>query len=170
MKFRRSNVAIAAAMVLFPPLAGCAGNLDPGALSGAGGSTEPCVPNGGTTTPPATFATVRASLKGGGAIESCSSAPCHPLGGMAPPPPLIPLILQDDASLYSNMMSYVSVNCGNVPLVNPGKPNESGLVRILSGPCANTLQMPFGCTGEQCFATETIAAISQWIANCAPEN
>src|SRR5262245_43005064 len=167
MKFRRSNVAVAAVMVLLSPLAGCAGNLDDGALSGAGG-TSACVPNGGTTTPPATFETVRNALKGGGAIESCSSAPCHPLGGMAPPPPLKPLILQDDANLYANMMSYVSVKCGDIPLVNPGKPNESGLIKILSGPCGSTIRMPFGCSGEQCFATETIAALSQWIANCAP--
>ena len=78
-------------------------------------------------------------MRGAGAIDACSSSPCHALGGMAHPPPLQPLILQDDANLYSNMMSYVSVSCGNVPLVNPGKPSESGLVKILSGPCGPTI-------------------------------
>jgi hypothetical protein len=171
MKFRRSSfLAAAAAMVALSSVTGCPGHLEDVTGTGGTGGSEPCVPQNGTTTPPATFATVRASFMGGGAITSCASTPCHATGSMEPPPPRIPLTLQDDANLYHNIMGYTSVACGNIPLVNPGKPDESGLIKILSGPCGTTTQMPFGCTGEQCFAADTIAAIRQWILNCAPEN
>jgi hypothetical protein len=163
MKFHGLSIAVATATVSLSLLTGCPGHIE-------GGPVEPCVPAGLTTTPPATFATVREALKGGGEIANCASAPCHGLGGMAPPPPKIPLILQDDANLYHNMMGYTSVACGNVPLVNPGNPNESGLIKILSGPCGTTPRMPFLCTDVGCFSAETMAAISAWIDNCAPEN
>jgi hypothetical protein len=171
MKFRGSSFfAAAAAAILLSPLAGCPGHIEDVSGTGGTGGGTPCVSQNLTTTPPATFATVRASFMGGGAIPSCASAPCHATGSMEPPPPRLPLTLQDDANLYHNVMSYTSTACGNIPLVNPGKPQESGLVKILSGPCGTTIQMPFACTGEQCFAADTIAAISAWIANCAPEN
>ena len=170
MKFRRSSFfAAAAAAILLSSLTGCPGHIEDTAGTGGTSGTQ-CVSQNLTTTPPATFATVRAAFMGEGAITSCASAPCHATGSMEPPPPRIPLTLQNDSNLYHNVMSYTSANCGNVPLVNPGKPEESGLVKILSGPCVSTFQMPFGCTGEQCFAADTIAAISAWIANCAPEN
>ena len=158
-------------MVLFSALGGCAGNLDPGVggtsgTAGMGGSGEPCTPNGGTTTPPATFATVQESFRGFGSVSSCASAPCHGANGNAPPGK--PLTLQDDANLYMNMMSYNSHACGDIPLVKPGKPNESALIKILTGPCGATPRMPFGCTDEFCLPAENVAAISQWIANCAP--
>jgi hypothetical protein len=171
MKFRRSSFfAAAAAAVLLSPLAGCPGHIEDVTGTGGTGGGAPCVSQNLTTTPPATFATVRTSFMGEGAIASCASAPCHATGSMEPPPPRLPLTLQDDANLYHNVMSYTSTACGNIPFVNPGKPQESGLIKILSGPCGATTQMPFGCTGEQCFAADTIAAISAWIANCAPEN
>src|SRR5262245_56114233 len=171
MKFRSSSFfAATAALVLLSPLAGCPGHLEDMTGTGGTGGGTPFTPQNGTTTPPATFPTGRASFMGGGSVTSCASAPCHGLGGMAPPPPKIPLILQDDANLYHNVMAYTSVACGNIPLVNPGKPDESGIIKILSGPCGTTTQMPFGCTGDQCFAADTMAAIRQWILNCAPEN
>jgi hypothetical protein len=148
--------------------AGCAGGLDPGVSQ-----TPACVPNGGTTTPPATFATVKDVLKGGGptgAIDSCVSAPCHDLNGAAPPPPRMNLVLRDDANLYHTMTTYISTGCGGVPLVNPGKPDQSALIMVLNGTCMNTFRMPLACTDEHCWDAGTIAALSQWIANCAPEN
>jgi hypothetical protein len=172
MKLRSSRFfAAAVAAVLLSPLAGCPGHIED--VTGTGGTSGTCVSQNLTTTPPATFATVRESFMGGGptgAIPSCASAPCHATGSGEPPAPRMPLTLQNDANLYHNVMSYTSVNCGNIPLVNPGKPDESGLIKILMGPCGTTTRMPFGCTGDQCFAADTIAAISAWISNCAPEN
>ena len=84
-------------------------------------------------------------------------------------PPVNPLTLQQDANLYTNMMTYVSHACGDIPLVNPGKPDQSALIKILTGPCGNTIRMPFGCSGDQCLSDAEVAAISAWIANCAPQ-
>ncbi len=173
MRFRCLRVALSLTVL---SVLGCAGGLDPGVDTG-----PTCVPQGGSTTPPATFATVREALKGGGptgAIESCVSAPCHDIGGMAPPPPKPALFLRDDANLYKNMTTYVSQGCGNLPLVNPGKPDQSALIKIVSAPTgatgsgcgASTFRMPLGCVDDQCWGADTVAAISQWIANCAPEN
>ena len=81
--------------------------------------------------PPST--TVKMAMSDYGAVSACASAPCHGAGGMAPP--VNPLTLQQDANLYTNMMTYVSHACGDIPLVNPGKPDESALIKILTGPC-----------------------------------
>ena len=166
MKFRSWFVASAAASLFLMSLSGCPGHLDDMGTGGTGGSVA-CVPNGGTTTPPATFASVMAAMSDHGAVSACASAPCHGAGGMEPPSN--PLTLQQDATLYGNMMAYVSHACGDIPLVNPGKPNESALIKILTGPCGATARMPFLCSAEQCLSDAEIAAISQWIANCAPQ-
>jgi hypothetical protein len=107
------------------------------------------------------------AFKGGGAIMQCASAPCHGTGGAAPPDN--PLTLQDDNTLYGNMMAYVSKACGNMKLVTPGKPDQSALMTALNGPCGPvTPRMPYGCSDDSCLPADYIAAISQWIANCAP--
>jgi len=146
---------------------GCAGGLDD-----PGTQTPACVPAGGSTTPPATMATVREMVKGGGptgAIDTCVSAPCHDVNGFAPPPPRMNLVLRDDANLYKTLTTYISQGCGNMPLVNPGKPDQSALIMALKG-TGCTFRMPLGCTDEHCWDAGMIGAISQWIANCAPEN
>src|SRR6266496_4332144 len=156
MRWNCSNVTVAAAMVTLSVFAGCAGGLDPGiSFTGTGGTGSACVPNGGTTTPPATFDTVKTAMSDHGAVAACASAPCHGAGGMEPP--ANPLVLQQDASLYGHLTSYVSHACGDIPLVNPGKPDQSALIKVLVGPCGATLRMPFGCSGEQCLSDPEIA-------------
>jgi len=168
MKLSYLKVTFMAAVAV--AFVGCAGGLDPGitpaGTAGTGGTGSACVPNGGTTTPPATFDTVRMAMMDHGAVSACASAPCHGANGNEPPGR--PLSLQQDSTLYMNMMNYTSHACGDIPLVNPGKPDQSGLIKILTGPCGDTLRMPYGCTAEQCLSDAEIAAISQWIANCAP--
>lgn len=55
-------------------------------------------------------------------------------------------------------------------LVDPGKPAQSALVKILSGPCGMTPRMPYGCSAEagDCIPDDYIAAVARWIANGAP--
>lgn len=96
----------------------------------------------------------------------CAAAPCHAVGGMAPPGN--PLTLQNTPDLYANLTAYVARDCGNLRLVNPGKPEESALLKILKGPCGAVPRMPYMCSDDACIPDEYIAAISQWIANCAP--
>src|SRR4051812_42035948 len=132
MNFRSWYVAFATASVVLISLSGCPGHLDDETGTGGMDGSVACTPNGGTTTPPATFATVKMAMSDHGAVSACASAPCHGAGGLAPPAK--PLTLQQDANLYTNMMTYVSHACGDIPLVSPGKPNESALIKILTGP------------------------------------
>jgi hypothetical protein len=69
-------------------------------------------------------------------------------------------------------LAGISKNCGNFPVVNPGKPQESAIVKILKGPCGTTPRMPIDCVDDgdsKCVPPEYIAAITQWIANGAPK-
>ena len=122
------------------------------------------------STVPATFATLKLVLGGGGGIMPCAAAPCHGVNGMAPPGRPLELPPNNDPQLYTNLTSYVSVACGNTKLVTPGNPAQSALVSILSGPCGMTPRMPYGCSAEagDCIPDEYIAAVAQWIADGAP--
>jgi hypothetical protein len=173
----RAAAAAALAVVVCAAAAGCAGQ-DTGAGGGTilgsdGGSdagASACVPSGATADAgsiPPTFATVKLVLGGGGAIMPCASAPCHATGGMEPPGN--PLTLQDTPALYATMTSYVAKECDNTPLVVPGHPEQSALVKILSGPCGSAPRMPYKCSDDSCIPADYIAALSQWIADCAPE-
>jgi hypothetical protein len=173
MKFRSLFVSLAAAPLLLTTLSGCPGTLPPDetGTGGTAGTGTPCMPAGLTTTPPATFATVRDMFNTGmGPVSSCVSAPCHGDNGQAPPDK--PLSLQAGPNLYKTMTTYISHRCGDMPLVNKGKPNESALIKIMEPTaCGDPLfRMPFICMDEQCMPPDYMAAISAWIANCAPEN
>ena len=124
-----------------------------------------------SSTIPATFATVKLVLGGGGGIMPCSAAPCHGVNGMAPPARPLELPPMDDQQLYTNLTSYVSKACGEIKLVEPGNPTRSALVSILKGPCGMTPRMPYGCSAEagDCIPDEYIAAVEQWIASGAPK-
>ena len=173
MKFALPKFAVAAALVLLSPLSGCPGQLpddqSPTGTAGTGGTD--CVSANLTTTPPATFATLRTMFNTGeGAVSSCVSAPCHGDNGAAPP--VMPLSLQTGPNLYNHMMTYVSHACGDIPLVKKGKPDESALIKIMEpGACGGTsFRMPLGCVDEQCMPADYMTAIRAWISNCAPEN
>src|SRR6185312_17362924 len=95
--------------------------------------------NGGNSSDiPPTFDTVKLVLGGGGGVMPCSAAPCHGVQGMAPPGRPLELPPSNDAQLYANLTNYVSAACDNTKLVKPGKPAQSALISILSGPCGMT--------------------------------
>jgi hypothetical protein len=97
----------------------------------------------------------------------CIAAPCHAAGGMAPPSD--PLTLAIDDQLYTHLTTHISKNCGNVPVVNPCKPDQSALIKVLKGPCGTTPRMPYQCSTDACIPDNYIAALEQWIANGAPQ-
>jgi hypothetical protein len=117
----------------------------------------------------ATFATVKLVFGGGGGITTCAAAPCHGVNGAAPPDDPLELPTNDDDQLYATLTSYVSKACGNIKLVEPGKPAQSALVAILKGPCGMTPRMPYGCSVESgdCIPDEYIEAVAQWIESGA---
>ncbi|KYF96887.1 hypothetical protein BE20_58875 [Sorangium cellulosum] len=96
---------------------------------------------------------------------SCFGAGCHN-------DEMNPLNLKVDAELRTRLTTHVSKNCGNIPVVNPGKPEESALIKILEGPCGETMRMPLGCVNDgdaNCVPPSYIEALSQWIADGALE-
>jgi hypothetical protein len=143
-----------------------------GTGAGGVGGTGPTAgaANGGSAIP-ANFDTIKLVLGGGGGIMPCAAAPCHGVGGMAPPGRPLELPPNNDRQLYTNLTSYVSTACGNTKLVVPGKPAQSALISILTGPCGMTPRMPYGCSAQagDCIPDEYIAAVAQWITNGAPQ-
>ena len=131
----------------------CCGSAHPGAGTGAAAGT------GGSVE--ASFATVQFVIN----QAPCFGAGCHN-------DEQNPLDLRVDDQLYTRLTSRISVNCGNIPVVNPGNPQGSALVKILQGPCGITPRMPMGCNNDGdalCVPPDYIAAIEQWIAMGAPQ-
>ncbi|MDD9969690.1 MAG: hypothetical protein OXR73_25825 [Myxococcales bacterium] len=115
---------------------------------GAGAATDGAVP--------ATFETLQFVI---------SQAPC--LGAGCHNDEQNPLDLRVDDRLLSRLTETMSANCGNVPVINPGKPQDSALIMLLDGPCGPTPRMPLGCVEDAdgaCVPREYITALEQWIA------
>jgi hypothetical protein len=115
---------------------------------------------------PPTFETLKLVLTG--THPPCNAADCHGPGGPNP----LQYWVKDDDKLYETITHHVSVDCGNLPVVAPGHPERSALVKVLKGPCSVKVpQMPNGCTPEanNCLPAEYVAAIERWIALGAPK-
>lgn len=139
--------------------AGAAGSsATTGGSAGVAGSSASSATGGGSGVQ-ASFATLK------GVIQiSCFGAVCHDL-------PEHPLQLKLDDKLYGTLTTYMTKHCG--PVLTPGSPQDSALVKLLKGPCNGTDRMPYGkCFAdgdEGCVTPEYIAAIEKWIANGAPQ-
>jgi hypothetical protein len=157
--------------------AGSSGSGSGGASSAGIGGAAPMAGASGSGTSgsgsaiPATFATIKLVFGGGGGIMTCAAAPCHGVGGVAPPDKPLELPTNNDPLLHANLLSYVSKACNDTKLVTPGNPAQSALLTILKGPCGMTPRMPYGCDPQagDCIPDDYIAAVSQWIANGAPQ-
>ena len=74
---------------------------------------------------------------------------------------------------YSQLVNVPSTEQPKLKRVNPGHPELSYLVRkIEGGPNISGVLMPNGCpgspsSGAQCLTSDEIAAIVQWITECA---
>lgn len=108
---------------------------------------------------------------------SCASSDCHSGGHDHS---AVPLRLVEDADLYTELTTHVSVKCGNLKTVEPGVPAESALVKVLKEGCTDVVppdapipRMPYDCVQNEfentCVADEHIAAIEQWILDGAPQ-
>jgi hypothetical protein len=86
----------------------------------------------------------------------------------------MPLSLQDDSNLYTNLTTYMVAACGNIPVVTPGHPEKSALIMVLQAGCGTGTtavpRMPLDCMADGCEPDNYVAAISQWIANGACPN
>jgi hypothetical protein len=140
---------------------GTSGGNTTGGSGGGGGNTTGGSGGGGGLLYPATFETVKAILQSN---YGCSGADCH--GGNDHNVSLLV-----NAQLYTTLTTFIS-KCESLPLVTPGMPAQSALLKILKGPCGAIRQMPDGCTGGDfgnCLKPEEIAPVEQWILMGAPQ-
>jgi hypothetical protein len=190
MNIRRTPFAAASsAVAILSLLAGCSGQDDPGPANTVDSSVVGMSPDsggavvldagggiaGGADGGPIDAA---AAADSGSAIAAtfdtlkfiitqttCFGAGCHNDDQN-------PLNLRLDDQLRTRLTTHISKNCGNIPIVNPGKPQESALLKILKGPCGPTARMPLGCVSDDdatCIPADYMAAITQWIALGAPQ-
>jgi hypothetical protein len=147
------------------PAAGAGGNSGGNATGGSGGnsggsSTGGSGGGGGLMYPP-TFETLKAVLQSN---YGCTGADCH--GGNDHNVSLLV-----NSQLYTTLTTFIS-KCDSLPLVTPGNPAQSALLKILKGPCGPISQMPDGCIGGEfgnCLKPEEIAPVEQWILMGAPQ-
>jgi hypothetical protein len=93
------------------------------------------------------------------------AAPCHGVGGGGLNPLEMPM--RDDGALMRVLESTMSPDCGNIPIIKPGDPANSAMVKVLAGPCSTDVpQMPYGCdpASNNCVPADYQKAISDWIA------
>ena len=95
----------------------------------------------------------------------CNGSDCHGHPGND-----LNLIPTGD-ELYEILTTTVAEKCENLPVVNPGDPENSALVRLLKGPCGELPQMPDGCIQDQgsCLPPQYVKAVEDWIAAGAPK-
>jgi hypothetical protein len=102
--------------------------------------------------------------------KPCVGSDCH--GGY---PERLNLLV--DSGLLDRMKSFTSEICG-MPIVDPGNPSDSALVKVLREGCNVTPncsvgsqcipRMPENCEdGVDCIPEEYIQAIEQWIRDGA---
>src|SRR2546426_9695006 len=157
----RTGALAVAVLAIGGALIGCAGG---GGGGGGGTPTKPaCKP---PAQPTVSFApNIQAIFN-----RSCALAGCHvgpvPTGG------------QDLTAgvAYSQSVNVASTQQPRLKRVKPGDPANSYLVRkIQGGPNISGVLMPNGCpgvpqNGAQCLTPDEIAAIVQWVTECAPNN
>ncbi len=198
MKFRLSSFIAAAIVAILSPLPGCTGTADDTDGEGTGGSEPGSTSVGGSTSTgvgaggsggqssgdPTGSTSVSTGGAGGGSTGSGSGIPptfetvqfviqnATCFGAACHNDDMNPLNLRIDGGLHMRLTSRISKNCGDIPIVNPGKPEESALIKILKGPCGPTPRMPVECVNEgdaRCIPDDYIQAMSQWIADGALE-
>jgi len=130
--------------------------------TGGVGTTGGAANTGGDSGIPATFATFKTIASAG-----CDNGDCHD-GNEANP-----LNLVDRPELYEHITTLVSPECENLPIVDPGNPEGSALIKLLKGPCGTLPRMPKDCFVTEfentCVSDDYIAAIEAWVAAGAPE-
>ncbi|WP_437525156.1 hypothetical protein WME79_37580 [Sorangium sp. So ce726] len=188
MKLRLSSFIAAAIVAVLSPLAGCSDSPDDTGAGGAGGtdagstsasvSTSSAVGSGGAGGAGSTSASTGGdggSTGSGSGREptfetftyvvqnACWGAGCHN-------DEMNPLNLRVDGELHTRVSSHVTKHCGD--LLNTDNPEESGLIKILKGPCGGTPRMPLECVSDgdaACIPPDYIQALTQWIADGAQE-
>ncbi|HSC89754.1 MAG TPA: hypothetical protein VLC09_20885 [Polyangiaceae bacterium] len=134
-----------------------------GAPSGSGGAnaTGGAAPASGGTTDPGSGGTAGPSYEGVAlSIErSCATQSCH--GAEEEPH------IANDGTLPAFLLGTLVEECAGLPLVTPGQPESSALLKLVNRDCGE-LFMPENCTRDPCLPDDTIATWTEWILAGAP--
>ncbi|WP_437294688.1 hypothetical protein [Sorangium sp. So ce426] len=188
MNLRFSSFIAAAFVAILSPLPGCSDDPDDTGAGGAGGtdagstsasvSTSSAVGSGGAGGASSSSASTGGDggSTGSGSEQAptfetfqyvvqnaCWGAGCHN-------DEMNPLDLMIDEELHTRVSSHITKNCGD--LINIDNPEESGLIKILKGPCGATPRMPLECVSDgdaACIPADYLEALTQWIADGAQE-
>lgn len=137
------------------------GNSAGGSASGGASSGGQSNGSGGAAAVPATFETFKDVV-----LEKCGGQGCHN-------DPQNPLQMKfTDSNLYKTITTHKVAKCSNMLAISAGKPQESAIIKVITGGCGSISRMPPSCeddTDASCVAKETIAALTQWVMNGAPE-
>jgi len=140
-------------------LTACAGSGG----GGGGGAKPACKPPATTTV---SFATN---------VQPIFNRSCAPPGCHVPPVPTGPVDLTAGTA-YSQIVNVKSAQVPSLKRILPGNPDQSYIIRkIEGGPNIAGVQMPQGCPGAplnsaKCPSADEIAAIRQWVTECALNN
>jgi hypothetical protein len=94
---------------------------------------------------------------------TCANIVCHV-------PFYFPPDLSDaNGDQYDILMATLVEQCGGIPLVTPGDPANSAILKVTRHECGD-LVMPKGCTDADCIGEEKRTALTTWIAAGAPRN
>jgi len=154
------TAAMIALLAISSMLTACAG-------SGGGG--------GGGTPKPACKPPAQPTISFSSNIQPIFTASCALAGCHVGPVPTGPV----DLSVGQTYAQTVNVKSAQQPTLKrflPGKPDLSYIIRkIEGGPNIAGVQMPQGCpgaplNGAKCLTPDNIAAIRQWVTECAPNN
>lgn len=76
--------------------------------------------------------------------------------------------LMEDEDLHDTLLSQEVEQCGNVPLVNPGHPEQSALIMLTTRECGDFV-MPEGCGTPICLPDYWLPELKEWIRKGAPK-
>ena len=137
--------------------------------AGSGGMSSGGANMGGASAVPPTYETVQVILTQN--VTTCVGSDCH--GGHQGR-----VDLRVDDGLLARLTSSTSELCG-MPIVDPGNPNNSALVKVLTEGCGDISpecligtecipRMPLDCQdGFDCIPADYIDALRQWIMDGA---
>lgn len=146
------------------PGTGGSSGMSSAGTSAGGAVNLDCSAAPSSTNPAPTFCTFKFVMLN--VMPPCNSAPCHGVNGGGQNPLEMPS--NNDTALMTALETTISPDCGNIPIITPGDPTRSALVKVLSTGCSqNVPQMPYGCdpdpTSGNCVPAPYQTAISQWI-------
>jgi hypothetical protein len=140
-----------------PVEAGSGGAGGTAGLSGSAGKAAAGAGGAAGAAGPGTFGAVAEIMR-----QNCGLSACHGGG-----PESQELVYTNVATLHSVLTTTIVSECNNNPLVMPGDPVNSALIKLPNWDCTDPsggpFVMPQGCIEDPCLPPAELASITAWI-------